>query len=749
MPPKINPTKTNVFAITPEYREQVRQQSYIGKKGYTIPKSVLDKKDIILIKEECTMIPFTSSAYGGAGDDGKFYVFRESDNKIYIPRFYGIERYGLPVRSDISEGMDIDCHFAGSLREIQKPIVQTYLDHVQNGSGGAILEAECAAGKCLGINTPIIMFDGSIKKVQDIVVGEQIMGDDSTPRNVLSLARGREMMYSINQENFDGFDPFSYTVNQSHILSLVNSENNTIVDISVEKYLSLDNSSQYLGYRVPLENSSRDNRQIILNQTIELFGRIIETPFGKKQKRYSNQLLIDLLEEHGIRGGICGYDIKCKSKKMLQNIIFLAQSLGYTVKKLNYTRHRILITNRIPLIYKITVSQKTVDDYYGFTIDGNHRFVLGDFTVTHNTVMGINILATLKKKTLILVHKEFLMNQWIERMGTFIPNAKIGIIQADVFDVAGKDVVIGMIQTMYRKDWGNQLDDFGLTIIDEVHRIGSEEFSKTLLKVSTPYMLGISATVERKDKLTRILFMFIGPKIYTSIRKSTDTVVVRGLKYITKDTEFNEVEYDYRGNVKYSTMISKICNFIPRCQFILGVLKDLINENSEAQIIVLCHNICLLQFLYDGLEREKFATFGYYKGGMKKNQLKMTEDKQIVLGSYAMASEGLDIPTLSTLVLATPKTDIVQCVGRILRVKRDNPIIVDIVDIHPTFQNQWNKRKTYYRKCNYTILQGTSISNCESTQRRCHKKTSDVSSEEEEEEEEKKIECEVDLDDEN
>jgi hypothetical protein len=91
----------------------------------------------------------------------------------------------------------------------------------------------------------------------------------------------------------------------------------------------------------------------------------------------------------------------------------------------------------------------------------------------------------------------------------------------------------------------------------------------------------------------------------------------------------------------------------------------------------------------------------------------------------------------------------VQCVGRILRVKRDNPIIVDIVDSHPTFQNQWNKRKTYYRKCNYTILQGTSISNCESTQRRCHKKTSDVSSEEEEEEEEKKIECEVDLDDEN
>jgi superfamily II DNA or RNA helicase len=134
---------------------------------------------------------------------------------------------------------------------------------------------------------------------------------------------------------------------------------------------------------------------------------------------------------------------------------------------------------------------------------------------------------------------------------------------------------------------------------------------------------------------------------------------------------------------------------------------------------------------------------------MKKNQLKMSEDKQIVLGSYAMASEGLDIPSLSTLVLATPKTDIVQCVGRILRVKRDNSLIVDIIDSHPTSQNQWNKRKTYYRKCNYTILQGTSISNCEpAKQRSCKNKTSDVSSEEEDEQD-IITECEVDLDDED
>jgi superfamily II DNA or RNA helicase len=102
-----------------------------------------------------------------------------------------------------------------------------------------------------------------------------------------------------------------------------------------------------------------------------------------------------------------------------------------------------------------------------------------------------------------------------------------------------------------------------------------------------------------------------------------------------------------------------------------------------------------------------------------------------------MASEGLDIPTLSTLVLATPKTDIVQCVGRILRVKRANPIIVDIVDSHDTFQNQWSKRKTYYRKCNYTILQGTTIFNC------CGK----MNYKKDEEEPDESLECNVITDD--
>ena len=203
--------------------------------------------------------------------------------------------------------------------------------------------------------------------------------------------------------------------------------------------------------------------------------------------------------------------------------------------------------------------------------------------------------------------------------------------------------------------------------------------------------------------------MFIGDKIYSEERKDDDPVCVRAIEYNTLDPDFSETEYDFRGNVKHSTMISKLCAFGPRSDFVVKVLQDLIKENGEKQIMVLCHNRSLLTYLHTAILHRGFATSGYYVGGMKQADLQETELKQIVLATYAMAAEALDIKSLSTLVMVTPKTDIIQSVGRILRVKHENPIIVDIVDKHESFQNQWKKRKTFYRKCNYRILSIDSV----------------------------------------
>ena len=268
-----------------------------------------------------------------------------------------------------------------------------------------------------------------------------------------------------------------------------------------------------------------------------------------------------------------------------------------------------------------------------------------------------------------------------------------------------------MLQSLSMKEYSSTIfDSIGFTIIDEVHHISSEVFSNALFKIVTKNMLGLSATMNRKDGTTKVFKMFLGDVIFKGKRDEERNVQVRGILYNSNDDEFNHVVTDHRGNPAYSTMICKLCEYNRRSEFILQVLSDLLKENSEQQIMILAHNKSILKYLFDAIEYRKIAPVGYYVGGMKEKALKETEGKQIVIATYAMASEALDIKTLTTLIMATPKTDIEQSVGRILRDNHSNPIVVDIIDNHGLFQNQWKKRKTFYTKENYTIYYTTNTS---------------------------------------
>lgn len=321
------------------------------------------------------------------------------------------------------------------------------------------------------------------------------------------------------------------------------------------------------------------------------------------------------------------------------------------------------------------------------------------------TVLSLNIISKLKKKTFIIVHKEFLLNQWIERIQQFLPRARIGKIQGQIIDIQNKDIVIGMLQSISMKEYPSTIfQDFGLTIIDEVHHISSEVFSNSLFKLVTKYMLGLSATMNRKDGTTSVFKMFLGDVIFKGKRDEERNVVVHAIKYQVEDEEFNEVKMDYRGNPAYSSMISKLCEYNRRSEFILKVLTDTLDTDDKQQIMILAHNKNLLKYLHDAISHRNIATVGYYIGGMKEDALKLTETKKVVIATYSMAAEALDIKTLTTLIMATPKTDIEQSVGRILREKHSNPIVIDIIDNHSLFQNQWRKRKTFYKKENYKII---------------------------------------------
>lgn len=710
-PPRIN-------FLTPEYKQSILDNSYLTAKGFTIPKQFLHPDDITELKRELSLKKIVQGPLiAAAGEDDIVYAYRENEKKIYIPRYYAAARYGtcLAENSKISAGEDMSATFHGTLRDYQEKIVDCFKTAANSSEvgGGGLISLPCGRGKCLAKDTEILMYDGTVKVVQDIKVGDVIMGDDSTPRNVLSLARGRETMYKVKDETNIDF-PLQYTVNKSHILSLKYVD--TIVDISIEDYLRLSEKEQkkMYGFRVPIEFTEKTcNLSNIDVSEFEDTG--IPHIYKCNTTEVRLRILYRIIEKYGKllwRNITCGFEITHKSEGFINDIIFISRSLGYIVTaKTKYNSNEWLI--RIftsgggeALNYRISLERLPEDEYYGFEIDGNRRFVLGDFTVTHNTIVAIKIATELRKKTLIIVHKEFLLNQWVERIRDFCGGeaATIGRIQGDKFEIEGKDFVIGMLQTLYSRSYPEEMfRPFGLLIIDETHRICSEQFSRALFKFSPRYTLGISATISRKDGLDTLLNMFVGDIVYHEDRNGDDPVCVRAMEFVSGDPEFEKVEYDFRGNVQFSTMISKLCEYVPRAEFVLRIVHDLFRENPEQQIMILAHNKNVLHYLHDAIRDREMASVGYYLGGMKERDLKETEDKQVVIATYAMAAEALDIKTLSTLIMVTPKKDITQSVGRILRMKHENPIVVDVVDTHDVFQNQWKVRRAYYKKCNYRI----------------------------------------------
>ena len=337
---------------------------------------------------------------------------------------------------------------------------------------------------------------------------------------------------------------------------------------------------------------------------------------------------------------------------------------------------------------------------------GNGSALIELWTGAGKTVLGLKIIEVLKKKTIIFVHKTFLKNQWIERIQQYLPNARIGSIQGQNIDIENKDIVLAMIQSVSMKTYNDTLfDSFGLSIYDECHHMSSEVFCNCLKKCNTLYGLGLSATMIRKDGLTNVFKMYLGDICYKHSKNSLqDNVLVKAIEFNINDNEYNEVERDFRGQVKYSTMVNKVSNLNLRSDFIIYVLESELFINPNQQFIVLAQTKCLLNYLYKAIVHKNIASVGYYIGGMKDKDLKISETKTIILATFSMAAEALDIKSLTSLLLASPKSDIVQAVGRILREKHSNPLVIDIIDGHDVFQNQFNKRRAFYNQKNYRLF---------------------------------------------
>jgi hypothetical protein len=130
MKKRVQQKKKQHPVLTEDYKKRVQQSAYLGKKGYTIKKETLSKEDVEFLHADLFIKPETfGPKYGKPGeqDEVAFPVYKENEKKIYVPRFYGIERYGLPDKSEISTGESISVDFVKPLRDYQDKIVDVYI----------------------------------------------------------------------------------------------------------------------------------------------------------------------------------------------------------------------------------------------------------------------------------------------------------------------------------------------------------------------------------------------------------------------------------------------------------------------------------------------------------------------------------------------------------------------------------------------------------------------------------------------
>jgi len=324
------------------------------------------------------------------------------------------------------------------------------------------------------------------------------------------------------------------------------------------------------------------------------------------------------------------------------------------------------------------------------------------------TVCGLYIASVLQVCTIVLVHNTFLRDQWLDRIKAFLPKARIGSVQGEVIDIENKDIVVAMLQSVSMKEYPvKTFQQFGLLIVDECHHIASEVFSQAISKLTCKHMLGLSATPERKDRLMHVINWFLGPILYKSDTsdKLDEKVNVEVYEFEPPDSSYNDVIYNHAGVMFTSLMVNKVVEYAPRNKLLTEILTDLYEE-TEREILVLTDRVDHTKVIFDSLPSHIQATSCILGRSVKSAQrAEWCESKRILIATYAMCKEGFDVAKLNTLVIATPRPDVDQIVGRILRTEKAkrliDPLIIDIVD--PAFRRQFQERLSLYNKRSYRV----------------------------------------------
>lgn len=738
-------------------------ETKICNEGFCIPKNKLSNQQIHKIKTELRVTPFSNF---GNFSVKSFNVYRENSDYFILPIHYVLQNLNLNGYSITFPGsVPLSITDTIELRENQKDCFNNCIKEFDKPFGGGIITLSTGQGKCLAPGTKVIMYDGTLKKVEDLKQGELLMGDDNTPRRILTLTKGFHKMYDIIPVKGP-----KHTVNKAHILVVKNSmkspeityrsshgrirsnviwwEDNKLQnklfkteeealqfkeeitskhqlysELNIGDWLKTSRAfrNTFRAYRVPIDFPEKK----VIGDPYEFNFKVNENiPYEYKCNTKEKRLelvagILDKLSQFDKEQNLLYFFMDLEKENFIEDFLFICRSVGlYSFHYKLQGKYKVTIQGNlleIPLRkgvilkefnkkdiekdWSMTVMKvkfKERGEYYGFTLDGNKRFLFYDFTVTHNTVVSLKLIASSKKKTLVIVNKIELLNQWKKEIEKWLPDVKIGIIQGSKFDYEDCDIVLGMLQTITIKE-NLKAIDFGwvnLCIIDETHNIGSEIFSNIMFKIRPQYIFGLTATLDRKDKLEKIIKWYMGDVLYDgtnkNLKQSTEV-------YILKYEGVSSIEKTLRdGTAAVASMLTNISLDKQRNDYIINILNQLVNNDDNRNILVISDRIAQLKYINKNIGNEKS---GLFIGSMKSVDLDKSKEKRIVLGTYALVNEGFNLPKLNCLLFATPRSSIVQAIGRIYRKTHDiTPIIIDVFDNFSIFKGQHYRRRKIYQQ---------------------------------------------------
>jgi len=336
---------------------------------------------------------------------------------------------------------------------------------------------------------------------------------------------------------------------------------------------------------------------------------------------------------------------------------------------------------------KYPMQQSLVGRFKRYVRDGKTGFVIVARTGTGKTCIGLECIQLLGRTALIIVPKEDLLGQWTRRIKkhTDIKNSDVGIIQQDRCEFQGKKIVIAMMHSLAlrKRPYPEELYSyFGTVVVDESHRVGAAKLGSAPMLFSARYRIGMSATPKRKDGMDIVLRYHFGevwlsatdddlPVPTIVVKHLTDTPPVKfypGASFMARRAKtISSVSKDPSRNMRIASYVNamytkdrKIVVFSDRLQQLDTIRHFLLNTYRIPSNVI-----------------------GKYIGGVKDSErVRIATDCKILLATYQSMDMGTDIPSLDALVFATPRSDVVQPIGRILRFVRGKkrPVVLDLVD---------------------------------------------------------------------